>query len=196
MIDNFHKTVLLDSNILIRLWRRSYFWENCSKNQQMSSWWYLLRSLLQSPRLYNRRHHKISLSTFWSAFSSLEEITFWLYSEEREGEFVLLSFVFQGGYICILMSMYIWTYLCFVIFAFFAYSHFVFKFVWQIKLRLFWAVLRLGGDCWLSIVWRSSPSSSSGWHNLSGVLTSWLDPEFGPQNAYVEILATFATKMP
>ena len=36
----------------------------------------------------------------------------------------------------------------------------------------------------------------TGWHNLRGVLTSWLDPEFGPQNAYVEILATFATKMP
>jgi len=36
----------------------------------------------------------------------------------------------------------------------------------------------------------------SGWHNLRVVLTSWLDPEFGPQNAYVEILATFATKMP
>ena len=35
-----------------------------------------------------------------------------------------------------------------------------------------------------------------GWHNLRGVLKSWLDPEFGPQNAYVEILATFATKMP
>ena len=34
-----------------------------------------------------------------------------------------------------------------------------------------------------------------GWHNLRGVLTSWLDPEFGPQNTYVEILATFATKM-
>ena len=33
----------------------------------------------------------------------------------------------------------------------------------------------------------------SGWHNLQGVLTSWLDPEFGPQNAYVEIHATFAT---
>ena len=33
----------------------------------------------------------------------------------------------------------------------------------------------------------------SGWHNLRGVLTSWLDPEFGPQNTYVEILAT---KMP
>ena len=36
----------------------------------------------------------------------------------------------------------------------------------------------------------------AGWHNLRGVLTSWFDPEFGPQNAYVEILATFATKMP
>ena len=36
----------------------------------------------------------------------------------------------------------------------------------------------------------------AGWHNLRGVLTSWLDPEFGPQNAYVEILTTFTTKMP
>ena len=32
-----------------------------------------------------------------------------------------------------------------------------------------------------------------GWHNLRGVLTSWLDQEFGPQNTYVEIRATFAT---
>ena len=31
---------------------------------------------------------------------------------------------------------------------------------------------------------------------LAGVLTSSLDLEFGPQNAYVEILVTFATKMP
>ena len=35
-----------------------------------------------------------------------------------------------------------------------------------------------------------------GWHNLRGVLTSWVDLEFGPQNAYFEILATFASKMP
>ena len=37
----------------------------------------------------------------------------------------------------------------------------------------------------LSYIW-------TGWHNLRGVLTSWLDPEFGPQNAYVKILATFS----
>ena len=35
---------------------------NCSKNQQMSSWWYLLRSLLQSPRLYNHRRRKFHCS--------------------------------------------------------------------------------------------------------------------------------------
>ena len=38
--------------------------------------------------------------------------------------------------------------------------------------------------------------SIAGWHKLGGILKAWLVPEFYPQSAYVEILATFATKMP
>ena len=38
--------------------------------------------------------------------------------------------------------------------------------------------------------------SSPGQHKSRGILTSWLDPEFYPQIAYIEVFATFATKMP
>ena len=38
--------------------------------------------------------------------------------------------------------------------------------------------------------------SLSGWHKSRGILQSWLNPEFYPQSACVEIFATFATKMP
>ena len=41
-----------------------------------------------------------------------------------------------------------------------------------------------------------SSYSDTGRHKLGGILKAWLAPEFYPQSAHVEILATFATKMP
>ena len=52
--------------------------------------------------------------------------------------------------------------------------------------------LRIG--CWGES--DAGSTADTGWHKLGGILKAWLVPQFYPPSAYVEILATFETKMP
>ena len=83
--------------------------------------------------------------------------------------------------------------------------------LWALWLEGTFSTVFRGGDFWVWVLeaipkivhvrWsfaifaRARWWAESGRHKLRGILTSWLDPEFYPQSAYVGIFATFANKM-
>ena len=71
-----------------------------------------------------------------------------------------------------------------------------FEFLEAIPKELDWARAIVHVQWSFAIFARARWLAESRCHKLRGILTSWLDPEFYPQSAYVEIFATFATKMP
>ena len=67
----------------------------------------------------------------------------------------------------------------------------------SVKIKKIWFFLLKSYKTILIIPWQQITDhnkAEAGWHKLRGIFQSWLDPEFYPQSAYVEIFATFVTK--
>ena len=70
-----------------------------------------------------------------------------------------------------------------------------------VPISIFLALLISGAtDQWLMFrkvdwEWLRNYRALPGWHKLGGILKAWLVPKCYPQSVYVEILATFGTKM-
>ena len=71
-----------------------------------------------------------------------------------------------------------------------------FEFLEAIPKELDWARAIVHVQWSFAIFARARWLAESRCHKLRGIVTSWLDPEFYPQSAYVEIFATFAPKTP